>query len=115
MKYYNKSCTFSHSSSCKSQYEKTKHSSVGHNIIFFDPAAELIENAHTERKCYLKPWNEAFSTRQQNTEKKKVEQNHIVCLIRTKEAENKHQLDGCHMVQNVTDTETMFKSWLENG
>lgn len=39
----------------------------------------------------------------------KVEQNCIVTLIRTKEAENKHQqLDDCHMVQNMTDTEKML-------
>lgn len=40
--------------------------------------------------------------------REKVEQNHIVCLIRTKEAENKYQLDDCHMVQNMTDSETML-------
>lgn len=35
-----------------------------------------------------------------NTHREKVEQNHIVCLIRIKEAENKHQhLDDYHMVR----------------
>jgi len=49
------------------------------------------------------------------TQREKVEQNHIVCLIRTKEAEDKHQLDDCHMVQNMTDTETMLNQGLKNG
>lgn len=38
-----------------------------------------------------------------------MEQNHIACLIRTKEVENKHQqLDDRHMVQNMTDSEKML-------
>lgn len=52
-------------------------------------------------------------TEQQNTETK-LEQNHITYLIRTKEAENKHQqLDDCHLVQKVTDKEENVNSELK--
>lgn len=42
------------------------------------------------------------------TQAEKVEQNHTKYLIRAKGTENKHGLDGCHMVQNMTDTEKML-------
>lgn len=41
------------------------------------------------------------------TQAEKVEQNHTKYLIRAKGTENK-RLDGCHMVQNMTDTEKML-------
>lgn len=84
-----------------SNVNKKKQSIFHYNII----SVSLKQPLHFNRECILGKTmlfkaSTGIFNKTANPERKKIEQNHIVCLIRIKEADHKHQhLDDCHMVR----------------